>query len=88
MEFQVAQWWNCEQSRGLSARFDLVLAELRLVFGQLEDSAHLHEPYIELNASLVAALELGDTAAAISQPENILRRRGQCWLHSSAHDVE
>jgi DNA-binding GntR family transcriptional regulator len=71
MEFHRTMVELCDSPR-LSACFDLVLAELRLVFGQLEDSAHLHEPYIELNASLVAALELGDTAAAISQLEAYL----------------
>ncbi|APO69817.1 GntR family transcriptional regulator protein (plasmid) [Rhizobium gallicum] len=66
MEFHRAMVELCDSPR-LSACFDLVLAELRLVFGQLEDSAHLHEPYITLNTSLVSTLKSGDNDAAAAQ---------------------
>lgn len=55
---------DLSDSPRLSACFDLVLAELRLVFGQLQDSAHLHEPYVALNMALVAMLLEGDNAGA------------------------
>ncbi|MES0070472.1 GntR family transcriptional regulator [Mesorhizobium sp. M0074] len=66
MEFHRAMVELCDSTR-LNAIFDLVLAELRLVFGQLEETAHLHEPYIGLNASLVCALEEGNLPAALLQ---------------------
>ncbi|MER8855985.1 GntR family transcriptional regulator [Mesorhizobium australicum] len=71
MEFHRAMVELCDSPR-LSACFALVLAELRLVFGQLEDAAHLHEPYIDLNASIIRRLEEGDMAAALSQLESYL----------------
>ncbi|MER9474936.1 GntR family transcriptional regulator [Mesorhizobium sp. M0520] len=71
MEFHRAMVELCDSTR-LSASFDLVLAELRLVFGQLEDTPYLHEPYIGLNASLVRVLEVGDIPAAVSQLEAYL----------------
>ncbi|ESZ04474.1 GntR family transcriptional regulator [Mesorhizobium sp. L2C085B000] len=73
MDFHRSMVELCDSPR-LSACFDLVLAELRLVFGQLDDPAHLHEPYIDLNASLVRALEGGDIRAADSQLEAYLRK--------------
>lgn len=71
MEFHRAMV-ELHDSVRLSASFDLVLAELRLVFGQLEDSAHLHEPYIELNAGLLESLESGDVPRATSKIESYL----------------
>ncbi|MBZ9994004.1 GntR family transcriptional regulator [Mesorhizobium sp. BH1-1-4] len=71
MEFHRAMV-ELHDSARLSASFDLVLAELRLVFGQLEDSAHLHEPYIERNSALVQFLESGDIASATSGIESYL----------------
>lgn len=56
----------------LAAYFDRVLAELRLVFGQLEDAAYLHEPYIPLNADLIARIEAGDLAGAERALQNYL----------------
>lgn len=60
--------------------FDLALAELRLVFGQLEDSLHLHEPYIELNASLLAAIVGGDASQAVSALDAYLLRSERAVL--------
>jgi DNA-binding GntR family transcriptional regulator len=65
MEFHRAMVELCDSPR-LSAGFDLILAELRLVFGRLEDTAHLHAPYVALNAALLARLEAGDRAAALA----------------------
>lgn len=66
MEFHRAMVELCDSPR-LSACFDLVLAELRLVFAQLDDTEHLHEPYIALNAELLATLETGDKITAATQ---------------------
>lgn len=79
MEFHRAMVELCDSPR-LSDCFDLVLAELRLVFGQLEDTAHLHEPYIGLNASLVGALEQDDVPAAVSQLEAYLLKSERAVL--------
>ncbi len=65
MEFHRAMVELCDSPR-LSSCFDLVLAELRLVFRQLEDTAHLHEPYIHLNTKLICLLEEGRTEEALS----------------------
>ncbi len=55
MEFHRAMVGLCDSAR-LSACFDLALAELRLVFGQLRDAAHLHEPYVAMNERIVSLL--------------------------------
>ncbi|KKA10850.1 GntR family transcriptional regulator [Sinorhizobium meliloti] len=73
MEFHRAMV-DLNDSPRLGACFDLVIAELRLVFGQLVDTAHLHEPYVELNASLITALDEGDVISADSQLETYLLR--------------
>lgn len=73
MEFHRAMVELCDSPR-LSTCFDLVLAELRLVFVQLEDAAHLHEPYIEQNAELLGSLNAGDIEAAIQQLDSYLLR--------------
>lgn len=79
MEFHRAMVELCDSPR-LSACFDQVLAELRLVFGQLEDTPHLHEPYIELNAALVRSLEEGDILAAVAQLETYLLKSERAVL--------
>lgn len=66
MEFHRAMVELCDSTR-LSACFDLVLAELRLVFAQLEDTAHLHESYIALNGALLASLQAGACEIAVQQ---------------------
>jgi DNA-binding GntR family transcriptional regulator len=71
LEFHRAMVELCESER-LSACFELVLAELRLVFGQVEDTAHLHAPFIELNAALLSALETGQLAEASAQLDSYL----------------
>lgn len=79
MEFHRAMVELCDSPR-LSAGFDLALAELRLVFGQLEDTAHLHEPYIELNLSLIRTLEAGDLVTAKAQLEAYLLKSEKAVL--------
>lgn len=73
MEFHRAMVELCDSPR-LSACFDLVLAELRLVFVQLEDTAHLHEPYIAQNAEILVFLEAGDIETAGKLLDNYLLR--------------
>ncbi|MCX2698253.1 MULTISPECIES: GntR family transcriptional regulator [Ochrobactrum] len=71
MEFHRAMVELCDSTR-LSACFDLVLAELRLVFAQLEDNAHLHESYIALNAELLGSLQAGNNEIAAQQLDRYL----------------
>ncbi|WP_183900984.1 GntR family transcriptional regulator [Rhizobium metallidurans] len=73
MEFHRSMVDLCDSPR-LSAGFELVLAELRLVFARFEDTAHLHEPYIALNAALFASFERGDIEAASNQLDDYLLR--------------
>ncbi len=73
MEFHRAMVELCDSPR-LNGSFEMVLAELRLVFGQLDNNAHLHEPYVDLNAGLVALLEAGKTLEAIEKLETYLLR--------------
>ncbi|WP_028749458.1 GntR family transcriptional regulator [Rhizobium mesoamericanum] len=79
MEFHRTMVELCDSPR-LSASFDLVLAELRLVFGQLNDTAHLHEPYIALNTALVSLLEARKIPDAISQLESYLLKSERAVL--------
>ncbi|WP_313760692.1 GntR family transcriptional regulator [Rhizobium sp.] len=73
MEFHRLMVELCDSPR-LSACFELVLAELRLVFAQFEDTAHLHAPYIALNCELLASLEAGDIEEASDQLDAYLVR--------------
>ncbi|WP_018898096.1 GntR family transcriptional regulator [Rhizobium sp. 2MFCol3.1] len=73
MEFHRSMVDLCDSPR-LNAGFELVLAELRLVFAQFDDTAHLHEPYIALNKALLASLERGDTDTATKQLDDYLLR--------------
>ncbi|MQW87882.1 GntR family transcriptional regulator [Sinorhizobium saheli] len=79
MEFHRAMVEFCDSPR-LNSVFDLLLAELRLVFAQLEDGAHLHEPYVELNEALVLSLEAGNVAHAVSQLEGYLLKSERAVL--------
>ncbi|MDM9648323.1 GntR family transcriptional regulator [Rhizobium sp. S163] len=73
MEFHRSMVELCDSPR-LSASFELVLAELRLVFAQFEDTAHLHDPYIALNCELLVLLEAGDIEAASDKLDAYLAR--------------
>ena len=79
MEFHRAMVSLADSPR-LSARFDLVLAELRLVFGQLGDGAPLHAPFIKANADLLAALTSGDITAAQSLLQSYLAKSERAVL--------
>jgi DNA-binding GntR family transcriptional regulator len=69
----------CDSPR-LGAAFDVVLAELQLVFGQVEDAPHLHDPFVALNAALVEALERGDGGGALAALERYLARSERAVL--------
>lgn len=58
----------------LSRSFDIILAELRLVFGQVQVPQQFQEPYLALNSSLVAALENQDLRRAALELESYLLR--------------
>lgn len=79
MEFHRAMVSLADSPR-LSARFDLVLAELRLVFGQLGDGAPLHAPFITANAELLAALRAGDIGMAQRLLDTYLSRSERAVL--------
>lgn len=79
MEFHRAMVALADSPR-LSARFDLVLAELRLVFGQLGDSAPLHAPFIDANAELLSAIAAGETAEAQRRLDAYLTRSERAVL--------
>lgn len=66
MEFHRAMVSLCDSPR-LGSAFDLVLAELRLAFGQLDESAHLHAPYVSLNDSLLAVIVAGDVQKSVAE---------------------
>ncbi|OYR13455.1 FCD domain protein [Brucella thiophenivorans] len=71
MEFHRAMVELCDSTR-LSVCFDLVLAELRLVFAQLEDTAHMHDSYIALNAELLGSLQAGNNERAAHELDSYL----------------
>lgn len=71
MEFHRAMVELCDSPR-LSAAFGLLLAELRLVFGRIRETAVLHTPYIETNGVLVDLLEQGRLAAAADELDGYL----------------
>ncbi|WP_245155760.1 GntR family transcriptional regulator [Paracoccus ravus] len=73
----------CDSQR-LNDWFELVLAELRLVFGHLGDGAHLHEPYIAMNEALVTTLEKGDIAGALDQLGTYLTK-SERGIHAALH---
>ncbi|WP_370571218.1 hypothetical protein [Phaeobacter sp. SYSU ZJ3003] len=47
---------------------------------QLDDTAHLHAPYIELNESLVSVIAEGDIAAALAQLQAYLLKSERAVL--------
>lgn len=56
----------------LSRSFDVILAELRLVVGQIQVPERYQEPFLAMNRSLVAALDKQDLARAALELENYL----------------
>lgn len=84
MEFHRAMVELCDSPR-LSASFDLVMAELRLVFGQLADTAYLHDPYVALNAALLAMAEAGNNEQAVQALEAYLLKSERSVLAALQH---
>ncbi len=68
MEFHRAMV-QLNDSQRVSEAFELALAEMRLVFGLMEDSRHLHEPYISWNMRILEALEANDLQRAAQELE-------------------
>lgn len=66
----------------LSSRFDLVLAELRLVFARQGDSAPLHAAFLQANAELLGALKAGAIDTALALLDAYLARSQQSVLAS------
>ncbi|KQU85610.1 GntR family transcriptional regulator [Mesorhizobium sp. Root102] len=87
MEFHRAMVELCDSPR-LNAFFEMVLAELRLVFGQLDNSAHLHEPYIDMNSILVSLLEAEKISEGIEQLEIYLLRSERMVLAALQRTAE
>lgn len=56
-----------------------ILAELRLVFLQMDDPKRFHEPYLERNHEMLVAIEAGDGAGA----ERLLLK----YLDDSQHQI-
>ncbi|RZF24220.1 GntR family transcriptional regulator [Paraburkholderia sp. UYCP14C] len=75
----------CDSER-LSAWFDLVLAELRLIFGQVGDGPHLHERFTAMNEALVAKLEQGDIQGALTELDAYLFTSERA-IHAAIHRV-
>lgn len=68
MEFHRAMV-QLNDSQRVSEAFELALAEMRLVFSLLEDSRHLHEPYISWNMRILEALEANELLTAEKELE-------------------
>lgn len=68
MEFHRAMV-QLNDSQRVSEAFELALAEMRLVFSLLEDSRHLHEPYISWNMRILVALEANELLTAEKELE-------------------
>ena len=79
MAFHAAMVELCDSAR-LSACFARVLAELRLVFGQVDEAAFLHEHYIGLNAELLDLLAAGNIGAASATLDTYLLKSERAVL--------
>jgi DNA-binding GntR family transcriptional regulator len=64
IEFHRAMVGLCDSPR-LSGCFEVILAELGLVFSLIEATRHLHESYVDLNRDITSCLEAGDNEAAL-----------------------
>ena len=53
--------------------YEALSDQLRLMFGLLDSSRLLHEPYVERNAMIVRHVEDGDNAAAAAAMQSYLR---------------
>lgn len=66
LEFHRAMVGLCDSPR-LSNSFEVILAELGLVFNLLETTRHLHEPYVDLNQQIIDCLEAGNNESALER---------------------
>jgi DNA-binding GntR family transcriptional regulator len=78
LEFHRSVVALCDSPR-INHYFELVMVELQLVFGQLQDTAFLYESYVEPNLRITERLEEGDNPTALSLM--------QAYLLKSERDV-
>jgi len=79
LEFHRAMVTICDSPR-LNSTFDLLLAELRLVLGQLENTACVYEPFVQLNLRIATSLESGNNEAALGLLDGCLIRSERAIL--------
>jgi len=70
-------------SQRLNAMFEQMLAELRLAFGLLKDSALLHGPYIETNQRILELFEAGQLAESAALLKDYLQHSERVVLAAS-----
>lgn len=63
LAFHQAMTSICDSSR-IDNVFSLLMAELRLAFGQVEDTAYLHQPFVERKLAITKSLEDGENETA------------------------
>jgi len=63
---------NLADSARLNEFYERISAELRLCFGLLNDPENLHAPFVEMNETIVALLEVGRPHEAASEMETYL----------------
>ena len=74
-------------SERLNAMFSQLLAELRLVFGLLQDPEFLHAPYADMNEQILQRVEAGDFAKAADALKDYLAQSERIVLASYARRV-
>jgi len=74
-------------SERLNAMFALLLAELRLVFGLLQDPEFLHAPYADMNEQILQRVEAGDFGKAADALKDYLAQSERIVLASYARRV-
>ncbi|KAG1247663.1 hypothetical protein G6F68_014107 [Rhizopus microsporus] len=70
-----------------NAMFSLLLAELRLVFGLLQDPEFLHAPYAEMNKRILELVEAGEFQKAADALKDYLAQSERIVLASYARRV-
>ncbi|MGI8399944.1 GntR family transcriptional regulator [Agrobacterium deltaense] len=79
LEFHRAMVTICDSPR-IDSAFDLALAELSLVFGQLDDITCFHDPFLPLNARITSLIEAQDNSAALTLLESYLLKSERAIL--------
>ncbi|KAG1529996.1 hypothetical protein G6F50_017615 [Rhizopus delemar] len=74
-------------SERLNAMFSLLLAELRLVFGLLQDPEFLHAPYAEMNKRILELDDAGEYQKAADALKDYLAQSERIVLASYARRV-